>query len=119
MKMGNHAFFGRKQKQTICKSKTIQNPIHYWTVFFWKCFRWSLLARKCRLWRIHRWHLVFYLENSNGWITSKAPYFIPNTLDTTASKVLKPLVCIMKLQLKRIDLDRTVFGIYRTTAFCN
>jgi aryl-alcohol dehydrogenase-like predicted oxidoreductase len=29
MKMGNHAFFGRKQKQTICKSKTIQNPIHY------------------------------------------------------------------------------------------
>jgi hypothetical protein len=47
------------------------------------------------------------------------PYFIPNTLDTTASKVLKLLVCIMKLQLKRIDLDRTVFGIYRTTAFCN
>jgi hypothetical protein len=25
----------------------------------------------------------------------------------------------MKLQLKRIDLNRTVFGIYRTTAFCN
>jgi hypothetical protein len=25
----------------------------------------------------------------------------------------------MKLQLKRIDFNRTVFGIYRTTAFCN
>jgi hypothetical protein len=114
--MGNHAFWKKAKYNNLPRVKRFKIRIH-WTVFFWKCFRWSLPERKCGFIGVFTNGILFYLENSNGWITSKHAYFIPQYSRYNSEQVLK-LVCIMKLQLKRIDLDRTVFGIYRTT-FCN
>jgi hypothetical protein len=52
-------------------------------------------------WRIHQWLLVFYLENSNRWITSKARLTLfPQYSRYNSEQSTQLLVCIMKLQLK-------------------
>jgi hypothetical protein len=80
----------------------------------------DLPERKCRFIGVFTngfWYFIWKILTGESHPKARLTLFQYSRYNS--EQVLRLLVCIMKLQLKRIDLNRTVFGIYRTTAFCN
>jgi hypothetical protein len=76
-----------------------------------------LLARKCGFIGVFTNGILFYLENLTGESHQSTPYFIPQYSRYNSEQ--STLGCLYhEIAIKTVDLDRTVFGIYRTT-FCN
>jgi hypothetical protein len=102
MKMGNDAFFGENKYNNLPRVKNDSKPVFLIEPSFENASA-EVCLREMWVTRIHHgfWYFIWKILTVNH--IQKHLLYSRNTLDTT-SKVLKLLVCIMKLQLKRIDL---------------